>query len=139
MKKTYKNVKRTTTASGCNKNNRYKNNPYEKISFSHLGQQNLKNNKGRSPAQSKARDVIRKYKMQLRKLEFKRLKKLVPSMQNTSDEESNEVISNYFGWLKLICSIFEAKGKMSRISDRPISTFQVWRPNLFLNYILHTK
>ena len=96
MKKTYKNVKRTTTASGFNKNNRYKNNPYEKISFSHLGQQNLKNNKGRSPAQSKARDVIRKYKMQLRKLEFKRLKKLVPSMQNTSDEESNEVISNYF-------------------------------------------
>jgi hypothetical protein len=91
MKKTYKNVKRTTTASGFNKNNRYKNNPYEKISFSHLGQQNLKNNKGRSPAQSKARDVIRKYRMQLRKLEFKRLKKLVPSMQNTSDEESNEV------------------------------------------------
>ena len=34
MKKTYKNVKRTTTASGFNKNNRYKNNPYEKISFS---------------------------------------------------------------------------------------------------------
>ena len=96
MKKTYKNVKRTTTASGFNKNNRYKNNPYEKVSFSHLGQQNLKNNKGRSPAQSKARDVIRKYRMQLRKLEFKRLKKLVPSMQNTSDEEPNEVISNYF-------------------------------------------
>ena len=96
MKKTYKNVKRTTTASCFNKNDRYRNNPYEKISFSHLGQQNLKNNKGRSPAQSKARDVIRKYRMQLRKLEFKRLKKLVPSMQNTSDEEPNEVISNYF-------------------------------------------
>ena len=96
MKKTYKNVKRTTTASCFNKNDRYRNNPYEKISFSHLGQQNLKNNKRSSPAQSKARDVIRKYRMQLRKLEFKRLKKLVPSMQNTSDEEPNEVISNYF-------------------------------------------
>ena len=126
MKKTYKNVKRTTTASGCNKNNRYKNNPYEKISFSHLGQQNLKNNKGRSPAQSKARDVIRKYRMQLRKLEFKRLKKLVPSMQNTSDEESNEVIRNYFGWLKLICSIFEAKGKMSRVGYRT-GLFQLFK------------
>ena len=95
MKKPNKKAKKVcslTTKTSFKKINRYKNHPYEKISFSHLGQ-NLKINK--SPAQTKARDVIRKYRMQLRKLEFKRLKKLVPRIQNTSDEESNEVIS-YF-------------------------------------------
>ena len=93
MKKPYKKAKTIcslTTKMSFKKINRYKNHPYEKISFSHLGQ-----NLNKSPAQTKARDVIRKYRLQIRKLEFKRLKKLVPSMQNTSDEESNEVI-NYF-------------------------------------------
>lgn len=38
-----------------------------------------------SPVQDKARAVIRKYKHQMKQLEFKRLQKLVPSMDEMED------------------------------------------------------
>ena len=74
-------------------NSRYKTNPYEKSTFSYLSQKNTKNQK--SPVQTKARAVIRKYKLQLRQLEFRRLKQIVPAMQNETTDESDEV-SNLF-------------------------------------------
>lgn len=70
--------------SRFNPNSRYKDSPYEKSTFVHLGRKGCK-----SPVQKKAKAVIRKYKMQLRQMEFKRLKQIVPSVQN--DENSNEV------------------------------------------------
>ena len=72
--------------------NRYKENRYEKSPFIHLGQRHFL----KSPTQAKARDVIRKYKSQLRKMEFKRLKNLVPAVKETSDEDSNEVSNPLF-------------------------------------------
>ena len=45
----------------------------------------------KSPVQTKARAVIRKYKLQLRQLEFKRLKQIVPSIQNDATNDSDEV------------------------------------------------
>ena len=75
--------------TSISRKNRYQESAYEKSTLSHLGQRYLKRGIC-SPTQSKARDVIRKYRMQLRKLEFKRLKNLVPSIKETSDEQ-NEV------------------------------------------------
>lgn len=66
------------------KNERYKSNQFEKSTFVHLGKKCQK-----SPVQSKARDVIRKYKKQLRQLEVRKLQRLVPSVQN--NEENSEV------------------------------------------------
>ena len=54
--------------------------------MAHLSQRHFK----RSAVQIKARAVIRKYKHQLRQLEFKRLRQLVPSMQD-ADEDPSEV------------------------------------------------
>ena len=47
-----------------------------------------------SPVQDKARAVIRKYKHQMKQLEFKRLKKLVPSMDEM--EDPTEVSIDFF-------------------------------------------
>ena len=79
---------------------RYKtlSNSYEKSTFTYLGQRHLKNGaKNSSPVQTKARAVIRKYKLQLRQLEFKRLQQILPTMQNSdstndSDEVSTKII-----------------------------------------------
>ena len=46
-----------------------------------------------SPVQDKARAVIRKYKHQMKQLEFKRLQKLVPSMDEM--EDPTEVIRTF--------------------------------------------
>ena len=59
-------------------------NAYEKYSMAHLALKSCKS----SPTQSKARAVIRKYKLQLRQMEFRRLKQLVPSMQHIQEEPS---------------------------------------------------
>ena len=47
-----------------------------------------------SPVQDKARAVIRKYKHQMKQLEFKRLQKLVPSMDEMEDptEVSSSIV-----------------------------------------------
>ena len=80
-------------------NQRYKtlSNSYEKSTFTYLGQRHLKNGAKNSPVQTKARAVIRKYKLQLRQLEFKRLQQILPTMQNSdstndSDEVSTKII-----------------------------------------------
>ena len=80
-------------------NQRYKtlSNSYEKSTFTYLGQRHLKNGAKNSPVQTKARAVIRKYKLQLRQLEFKRLQQILPTMQNSdstndSDEVSTEIL-----------------------------------------------
>ena len=52
----------------------------------------MKNGAKNSPVQTKARAVIRKYKLQLRQLEFKRLQQILPTMQNSdSTNDSDEV------------------------------------------------
>merc|ERR1711997_581917 len=59
----------------------------------YLSQRNTNTKIQKSPVQMKARAVIRKYKLQLRQLEFKRLKQIVPAMQNdnTTNDDSDEV------------------------------------------------
>ena len=71
-------------------NSRYKTNNYEKSTFSYLSQTHIKKSI-KSPVQTKARAVIRKYKLQLRQLEFKRLKQIVPSIQNDATNDPDEV------------------------------------------------
>ena len=92
--------KNTVSNNDLTRNNqRYKtlSNSYEKSTFTYLGQRHLKNGAKNSPVQTKARAVIRKYKLQLRQLEFKRLQKILPTMQNSdstndSDEVSTKII-----------------------------------------------
>ena len=92
--------KNTVSNNDLTRNNqRYKtlSNSYEKSTFTYLGQRHLKNGAKNSPVQTKARAVIRKYKLQLRQLEFKRLQQILPTMQNSdstndSDEVSTKII-----------------------------------------------
>ena len=54
-----------------------------------------------SPVQDKARAVIRKYKHQMKQLEFKRLQKLVPSMDEMKDPTEVSTYIEYrldFNW-----------------------------------------
>jgi hypothetical protein len=88
--------KNTVSNNDLTRNNqRYKtlSNSYEKSTFTYLGQRHLKNGAKNSPVQTKARAVIRKYKLQLRQLEFKRLKKIVPTMQNSDSTNDSEEVS----------------------------------------------
>ena len=53
-----------------------------------------------SPVQDKARAVIRKYKHQMKQLEFKRLQKLVPSMDEMEDPtEVSSLILFFFSFV----------------------------------------
>merc|ERR1712083_509253 len=83
--------RRPNKFSKFSRNSRYKTSLYEKSTFTYLGQRHTKI---KSPVQTKARAVNRKYKLQLRQLEFKRLKQIVPAMQNdnTTNDESDEKI-----------------------------------------------
>jgi hypothetical protein len=63
----------------------------------YVGQRHLLLNKNNfnssSPVQNQARAVIRKYRRQLRQIEFKKLQKLVPTIQqnNIGGQEPTEV------------------------------------------------
>ena len=92
-------LRKNISNNDLTRNNRYKtlSNSYEKSTFTYLGQRHLKNGAKNSPVQTKARAVIRKYKLQLRQLEFKRLQQILPTMQNSdstndSDEVSTKII-----------------------------------------------
>ena len=93
--------------TSISRKSRYQENAYEKSTLSHLGQRYLTRGIC-SPTQSKARDVIRKYRMQLRKLEFKRLKNLVPTIKETSDEQSE--VSDHNQHCYAVKEIMEFKG-----------------------------
>ena len=87
-------LRKNISNNDLTRNNRYKtlSNSYEKSTFTYLGQRHLKNGAKNSPVQTKARAVIRKYKLQLRQLEFKRLQQILPTMQNSdSTNDSDEV------------------------------------------------
>lgn len=58
---------------------------YEKSTMVHHRYVCHKFHQSSSPVQDKARAVIRKYKHQMKQLEFKRLQKLVPSMDEMED------------------------------------------------------
>ena len=94
-------LRKNIARNDLTRNNRYKtlSNSYEKSTYTYLGQRHLKNgakNSGGSPVQTKARAVIRKYKLQLRQLEFKRLKQIVPTMQNSDSTNDSEEVSKIF-------------------------------------------
>ena len=85
-------------------NQRYKtlSNSYEKSTFTYLGQRHLKNGAKNSPVQTKARAVIRKYKLQLRQLEFKRLQQILPTMQNSDSTNDSDEVSTQIIYIKSI-------------------------------------
>ena len=100
--------KNTVSNNDLTRNNqRYKtlSNSYEKSTFTYLGQRHLKNgatNSGGSPVQTKARAVIRKYKLQLRQLEFKRLQQILPTMQNSDSTNDSDEVSTQIIYIKSI-------------------------------------
>ena len=58
---------------------------YEKPNISHHKYACLKYQAYHSPVQDKARSVIRKYKLQMKQLEFKKLQKLIPNMNEIQE------------------------------------------------------
>ena len=97
-------LRKNITNTDLTRNNRYKtlSNSYEKSTFTYLGQRHLKNSakNSSSPVQTKARAVIRKYKLQLRQLEFKRLKQIVPTMQNSDSTNDSDEVSTKIIYIK---------------------------------------
>ena len=95
--------KNTVSNNDLTRNNqRYKtlSNSYEKSTFTYLGQRHLKNGAKNSPVQTKARAVIRKYKLQLRQLEFKRLQQILPTMQNSDSTNDSDEVSTKIIYIK---------------------------------------
>ena len=95
-------LRKTISNNDLTRNNRYKtlSNSYEKSTFTYLGQRHLKNGAKNSPVQTKARAVIRKYKLQLRQLEFKRLQQILPTMQNSDSTNDSDEVSTKIIYIK---------------------------------------
>ena len=101
-------------------NTRHKINPYEKSNFANLTrvQRRQRWRKQNSPVQNQAKAVIRKYKLQLRQIEFKRLKQMVPSMQNETEETSEvsylTMTEHPHSFIFFNCKTFEFKFSSKR-------------------------
>ena len=97
-------LRKNISNNDLTRNNRYKtlSNSYEKSTFTYLGQRHLKNGAKNSPVQTKARAVIRKYKLQLRQLEFKRLQQILPTMQNSDSTNDSDEVSTQIIYIKSI-------------------------------------
>ena len=95
-------LRKNISNNDLTRNNRYKtlSNSYEKSTFTYLGQRHLKNGAKNSPVQTKARAVIRKYKLQLRQLEFKRLQQILPTMQNSDSTNDSDEVSTKIIYIK---------------------------------------
>ena len=130
-------------------NQQYKtlSNSYEKSTFTYLGQRHLKNGAKNSPVQTKARAVIRKYKLQLRQLEFKRLQQILPTMQNSDSTNDSDEVSTKVIYIKSVVTLFYTPcGAVyilhwqliifSQDQTAHLSTKQTWMPYDAINYML---